>query len=276
VTEDPEVRRRVVNLYRLGGSAEDQAEVAALQRDTDIRSILPSIQAPTMVLRPMNASPDALGPPEESRDLADRIPGARYVEVHGGDFEIYSGNIDLMLDEVEEFLTGTRRPQDSNRVLATVLFTDIVDSTRKAAAVGDARWKELLAEHDDRAKAEIARARGRYVNSTGDGLLATFDGPARAVRCAQAIGMSVRSLGFEIRSGCHTGEIELADDDVRGLAVHIGARVSALADPGEVLVSSTVKDLTVGSGLVFEEAGEHELKGVPDRWRLFRVVTAST
>jgi class 3 adenylate cyclase len=153
-----------------------------------------------------------------------------------------------------------------------VLFTDVVKSTELAVRLGDAVWKELMADHDDRAKAEIEHHRGTYVDSTGDGLLATFDGPARAVRCAQAIIEAVRPLGVEIRSGCHTGEIELGEEGVRGIAVHIGARVASLAGPGEVLVSNTVKDLVAGSGLTFEDRGEHELKGVPDRWHLYRVV----
>ena len=159
-------------------------------------------------------------------------------------------------------------------MLATVLYTDIVSSTETLSYVGDARWKGLIAQHDERARREIERHRGRYVNSTGDGMLATFDGPARAVRCAQAIRETVRGLGLEIRAGCHTGEVELAGDDVRGIAVHIGARVAALAAPGETLASSTVKDLVAGSGLTFEDAGEHELRGVPDRWRLYRVATS--
>jgi class 3 adenylate cyclase len=158
-----------------------------------------------------------------------------------------------------------------DRVLATVLFTDIVDSTRKAAELGDERWKALLAEHDERAKAEISRHRGRYVHTTGDGLLATFDGPARAVRCAQAIADALRPLDVEIRAGCHTGEIELAGEDVQGIAVHTGSRVAALAGPSEVLVSRTVKDLVAGSGLSFEDRGTHRLKGVPDEWQLFSV-----
>jgi class 3 adenylate cyclase len=178
-----------------------------------------------------------------------------------------------LLGEVEEFLTGARHIPELDRVLATVLFTDIVGSTERVAALGDVRSKELLAVHDERAKAEIERYRGRYVNSTGDGLLATFDGPARAVRCAQAIAESVRDVGIEIRAGCHTGEIELVDNDIRGIAVHVGARVAALAGADEVLVSSTVKDLVAGSGLAFEDVGEHELKGVPDTWHLYRVLT---
>jgi class 3 adenylate cyclase len=179
---------------------------------------------------------------------------------------------DALLDAVEQFLTGARHGPETDRVLATVLFTDIVGSTSKAAQLGDAAWKEILATHDNRARAALDRFRGRFVNTTGDGLLATFDGPARAVGCAQAIAEAVDPLGIEIRAGVHTGEIELARNDVRGLSVHIGARVAALAGPGEVLVSSTVKDLVAGSGLTFEDAGEHELKGVPDRWRLYRVV----
>jgi class 3 adenylate cyclase len=180
------------------------------------------------------------------------------------------GESEALLVEAEEFLTGVRHVPESDRVLATVLFTDIVGSTQKAAELGDSAWKKLLASHDERAKVEVARLRGRYVSSTGDGLLATFDGPARAVRCAQAIGEVVRDLGIEIRAGVHTGEVELAGTDIRGIAVHIGARVASKAGPSEVLVSQTVKDLVAGSGLTFEDAGEHELKGVPDRWHLYR------
>lgn len=212
-------------------------------------------------------------PIEGGRDLADRIAGAQFVELPGIDSFPWAGDQEPLVAEVETFVTGTRAAEEAHRVLATVLFTDIVGSTAKAAELGAARWKEQLAAHDERAKAEIERSRGRYVNTTGDGLLATFDGPARAVRCAQAIMEAMRPLGFEVRAGCHTGEIELPGEDVRGIAVHIGARVGALADPGEVLISSTVKDLVAGSGLVFEDAGEHELRGVPDRWRLYRVTT---
>jgi class 3 adenylate cyclase len=253
VARDPDVLHRIVNMYRLGTNAEDSAEVSRLLRDLDIRPVLPSIQAPTLVLHPMNVGEYFIGPPEESQYLADQIPDARVLEIEGGDHEMYSGDVDAVLDAVEEFVTGARRVPDTNRVLATVLFTDIVDSTRKATEVGDTRWKDLLAEHDERAKAEIERFRGRYIESTGDGLIATFDGPARAVHCAQAIGQ----------------------ESVRGLAVHIGARVCALAGAGEVLVSSTVKDLSAGSGLTFDDAGERELKGVPRLWRLYRVTSAS-
>jgi class 3 adenylate cyclase len=172
---------------------------------------------------------------------------------------------------VEQFVTGERPIPEIDKVLATVLFTDIVDSTRRAAELGDRRWKDLLASHDDVARSRIAQHRGRYVHTTGDGLLATY-GPARAVRCAMAIALAVRSIGLSIRAGCHTGEVELVGADVQGVAVHIGARVAELAGPDEVWTSSTVKDLTIGSGLVFEDVGNHDLKGVPDRWHLYRVL----
>jgi class 3 adenylate cyclase len=235
----------------------------------DLRGMLSAIHVPTLVL---HRTGDQDVPIEGGRDVADRIAGAQFVELPGIDSFPWAGDQEPLLAEVAAFVTGSRATEEAHRVLATVLFTDIVGSTEKAAQLGDARWKELLAAHDEKAKAEIERFRGRYVNTTGDGLLATFDGPARAVRCAKAIVEAVRPLGFEIRAGCHTGEIELEGEHVRGIAVHIGARVGALAGPGEVLVSSTVKDLVAGSGLVFAEAGEHELKGVPEQWRLYRAV----
>jgi class 3 adenylate cyclase len=181
----------------------------------------------------------------------------------------WTDDADAVLDEIEEFLTGVRHGPEPDRVLTTVLFTDIVGSTRRAAALGDRRWKELLALHDHRVRAELTRFRGREVQTTGDGFLATFDGPARAVRFAHGIAQSVRPLGLEIRAGCHTGEVELVGDDVRGIAVHIAARIAALAGPGDVFVSSNVKDLVAGSGLLFEDRGEHDLKGVPGSWRIF-------
>ncbi len=236
---------------------------------TDIRAILPSIQAPTLVLcRPANKTES----PENGPFLASKIPGSRFVEVPGANYMPWTGESEALIGEIEEFLTGVRHQPMSDRVLATVLFTDIVGSTEKVARSGDARWKDLLASHDERAKIEIERHRGRYIDSTGDGLLATFDGPARAVRCAESLGAAVRDLGIEIRAGVHTGEVELDGDAVTGIAVHIGARVAALAGPSEVLVSSTVRNLVAGSGLEFEDAHEHELKGVPDRWHLYRVV----
>src|SRR5439155_3038478 len=203
---------------------------------------------------------------------AARIPGARFVELPGDKHNLFEGAEDVA-EEVEEFLTGSRHSAEPDRVLATVLFTDIVGSTERASRLGDRGWRELLDQHNARIRRQLERFRGREIGTAGDGFFATFDGPARAVRCAQAIGASVRELGMEVRAGCHTGEIELAGDDVRGIAVHIGARVSSLAGPSEILVSSTVKDLVAGSGLLFDDAGEHELKGVPDRLRLYRVAS---
>lgn len=235
----------------------------------DIRPLLPTIQVPTLVL---HRTDDQVEYVQAGRDVAERIPGARFIELSGGDDPPWAGDQEAVLDEVEQFLTGKRHLPEIDRVLATVLFTDIVGSTEKAAALGDGRWGELLTLHHERVRSELERFRGHEINTAGDGFLATFDGPARAVRCGQAIAEAVRDLGIEIRAGAHTGEIELDGDDVRGIAVHIGARVGALAGSSEVLVSSTVKDLVAGSGLSFEDAGEHELKGVPDRWHLYRVV----
>jgi class 3 adenylate cyclase len=230
--------------------------------------VLPTIHVPTLLLyRP--ESPD---PPQEVVDyLAAQISGTALVALPGHDNPPYIGDVDAIVDEIEAFLTGERHQPSLDRILSTVLFTDVVGSTQRLAELGDARWADLLARHDDLARREIERHRGRYIDSTGDGLLATFDGPARAVRCAQALGAALGELGLDIRAGCHTGEIELAGDRIRGLAVHIGARVGALARAGEILVSSTVKDLTAGSGLQFEDAGEHELKGVPGQWHLYWV-----
>jgi class 3 adenylate cyclase len=236
---------------------------------TDIRAVLPAIRVPTLVLcRPANVTED----PRSGPFLASKIPGSRLVELPGADYLPWAGESDALLDEVEEFLTGVRREPEPDRVLATVLFTDIVGSTEKAAALGDGAWRELRIAHHDRVRHLLDTHRGHEVDTAGDGFFATFDGPARAVRCAMAIAEAVRPLGVEIRAGCHTGEVELVGKDVAGVAVHIGARVAALAGPGEVWTSQTVKDLTAGSGLVFEDAGEHELKGVPDRWRLYRMV----
>jgi class 3 adenylate cyclase len=233
-----------------------------------VQPILPSIRVPTLVL---GRQGDRLEPITTARYIADLIPGARLLELFGEDDLWFVGDIDSLVDSIQEFVTGVRPALGSDRVLATVLFTDIVGSTRKAAELGDSRWKVLLADHNDRIRDELDRFRGTEIDTAGDGFFATFDGPARAVRCAQAIGEAVRSLDLQIRAGCHTGEIELSGGEVRGIAVHIGARVAELAGPNEVLVSSTVKDLVAGSGLVFEDLGEHELKGVPDRWHLYRV-----
>ena len=200
-----------------------------------------------------------------------RSRGARLIELPGDDHLPFVGDQDEILDEVEEFLTGVRRGPEPDRVLATVLFTDVVGSTERAAELGDQRWQVLLAQHHALVRRELDRWRGREIDTSGDGFLATFDGPARAIRCACAIRDSVGGLGLEIRAGLHTGEIQLVGDDVAGIAVHLGARVAALAGDSEVLVSSTVKDLVAGSGIEFEERGEHELKGVPGEWRLYAV-----
>jgi len=251
-----------------GGHGARIAEDAMLSR-VDLRTLLPTIRIPTLVL---HRTDDPIEPVQSGRLLADQIPGATLVELPGRDCLPWIGESEAVLEQIELFLTGERRAPEADRVLATVLFTDVVDSTARAAAMGDRRWREVLEQHDRVVRAAIEGARGREVKTMGDGFLATFDGPARAIGCATAIAEAVKALGIEIRAGLHTGEIETLTDDVGGLAVSIGARVGALAGPGEVLVSSTVKDLVAGSGLAFEDAGEHELKGVPDRWRLYRVV----
>ncbi len=234
----------------------------------DIRPILASITVPTLIL---NRTGNTQVVADHARFLAERIPCARHVELPGDDTLPMTGDADAMMDEIEEFLTGSRSARDPDRILATVLFTDIVESTRLAAELGDRRWRDVLAAHDDVVAREIERYRGRLIKSTGDGVFATFDGPARAIRSAEAIRAAVRGLGVEMRAGLHTGECEVIGDDVGGLAVHIGARVGAAAAPGEVLVSGTVKDLVVGSGLAFGDRGTRELRGVPGEWRLFAV-----
>jgi pimeloyl-ACP methyl ester carboxylesterase len=269
--DDPRFAENWARYLRLGASPAAVAALVRMNAEIDVRSLLPNVLVPTLVL---HRTGDRVIPVEAGRYLAERIPDATLVELPGDDHLPWVGDTDAVLGEIEHFLTGSRPRPVVERVLATVLFTDIVGSTQKLATLGDAAWKETLAAHDERAKAEIHRHNGTYVSSTGDGLLATFDGPARAVRCAQAIGAGVRPLGLEIRAGCHTGEVERsADGDVRGIAVHIGARVAARAGASEVLVSSTVKDLVAGSGLVFEDRGEHELKGVPGSWHLYAVAT---
>jgi class 3 adenylate cyclase len=214
-------------------------------------------------------------PVAHSRYLAQHIQGAKFVELPGQDHLFFVGDADVLLDEIQEFLTGTREPGEPERILATVLFADIVASTERAAQLGDHRWHELLESYYELARRELTRFRGREIDTAGDGFFAAFDGPARAVRCAEAITMRVRALGIEVRAGLHTGECEIIGEKVGGIAVHIGARVAALARPGEVLVSNTVKDLVAGSGLVFEERGAHALKGVPGEWRLYAATPAA-
>jgi class 3 adenylate cyclase len=256
---------------RLSASPGAAASLFQMMAEMDIRDILPNIQAPTLVI---HRTDHPAVPIDGARYLAEHIPGARFVELPGTDALPYTptGGDDV-LDEVEEFLTGVRPGTPSDRVLATVLFTDIVDSTKRASDLGDAAWRELLDRHDATVRRQLERYRGTEVKTVGDGFLATFDGPARAIQCALAVRENLQPLGLDVRAGIHTGEIERRGDDVGGIAVHIGARVAALADAGEVLASSTVKDLVVGSGIPFESRGSHALKGVPDEWRLFSVQT---
>jgi pimeloyl-ACP methyl ester carboxylesterase len=268
IANDERVRRWWATYLRMSASPGAVAALTRMNWHVDVRDVLPSVRVPTLVL---HRSADALMPVENGRYLAAHIPGAGYVELPGDDHLPFAGDQDAILDEIEEFLTGVRRGPDADRVLATVLFTDIVGSTEHAARLGDRAWRALLDRHQGLVRTELERWRGREVDTAGDGFLATFDGPGRAVRCACAIRDGVRALGHEIRAGVHTGEVELHGEGVAGIAVHIGARVAALAGAGEVLVSSTVRDLVVGSGIAFEDRGVHELKGAPGEWRLFAV-----
>jgi class 3 adenylate cyclase len=266
--DDPEFVEWAGRMERYSASPGQVRNIFEAVGETDVRHVLPTIGVPTLV---MHRRDDSFIDVRHSRYLAEHIPGARYVELEGSESLFSVGDSDAILGEIEELLTGTRHEREPDRVLATVLFTDIVDSTRRAAEMGDAGWRALLERHDQLARLEINRNRGRAVKSTGDGVLATFDGPARAIRAADGIRRRTSGLGLEVRAGLHTGECEVIGDDVGGLAVHIGARVMAQAQGGEVLVSSTVKDLVAGSGIGFADRGEHELKGIPDRWSLFSV-----
>jgi len=235
---------------------------------TDVRPVLESIQAPTLVLR---RADDWHVRADHAQHLVERIPDARLVELPGADHVWFSGDADAWLGAVEEFVNGERTSSATGRILSTVLFTDIVGSTELAAAVGDAVWTSTLEAHDALVERQIAAFRGAVVKHTGDGVLATFDGPARAIECARELVRGVRSLGLEIRAGLHTGEVEIVDSDVHGIAVHIAARIMALADAGEVLVSGSIPSLVLGSGLHFVDRGVHELKGLPDTWQVFLV-----
>jgi pimeloyl-ACP methyl ester carboxylesterase len=268
---DPDMKEVWGRFQRASASpAMARSVVAALYR-IDVRDVLPTIGVPTLLL---HRTGDLVAPVEGARLMAEKIPDARLVEFEGSDHVPFTGDFGPVLDEMEEFLTGTRQPRALDRILATVMFTDIVDSTRRASAAGDRRWRELISRHDELTRRQLDRFRGREVKTLGDGFLATFDGPARAIECACAIRDGVAPIGLEVRAGLHTGECELVGDDVRGMAVNIGARVGALADPNEVLVSSTVKDLVVGADVEFTERGEHELKGVPGTWRLYAATPA--
>ena len=258
-------------LERAASSPGAIQELFQADYENDVRHLLSSIRVPTLIF---HRKDDSLVPVAVAHHLAQNIPGAKYIELAGSDHLLQSlthDQLDLLLDEVEELITGMRHRPDSDRVLATVMFTDIVRSTERAAELGDARWRELLNSYYAVLRKELTTFRGHEVNTAGDGLLATFDGPNRAIRCACAVRERLRPLGLQVRSGLHTGECELIGDDVGGIAVHIAARVAASAEPDEVLVSSTVRDLVAGSGLRFADRGKHALKGVPDEWRLFLV-----
>lgn len=266
---NPRLRAWFARLERLAASPGTAAKLAMMNAEVDVRAVLPSIQAPTLVV---HREADRAIDVRHARYLAEHIPGARLLLLPGDETISFGPDSAPLLDELEEFFTGARPISDAERILATVMFSDIVDSTRKAAELGDRRWRDTLESIASAVGRELRRFRGRPIKTMGDGFLATFDGPARGIRCATAIRDTAREqFGLEVRSGLHTGEIELIGDDVGGIAVHIGARVGSSAGPGEVLVSGTVKDLVVGSGIAFEDRGERELKGVPGTWRLFAV-----
>ena len=264
----PFARDLFAKLQRYSASPAMLEQLFRMFLDIDVRSILPLVDVPTLVLHRRG---DRAVNYQASKWMAEQIRDAKYVELEGIDHAIFAGDIDTLVDEVEEFVTGARRTVEVDRVLATVMFTDIVDSTQRASAMGDKAWRALLDAQNDVLRRELARSRGREIKTLGDGMLATFDGPARAIRCARTMTEAVRPLGIEIRVGLHTGEVELVGDDVAGIAVHIAARVGALAGAGEVLVSGTVKDLVAGSGITFADRGEHVLKGIPDQWRIYAV-----
>lgn len=256
-------------IERVAASPRMAREVVEMWFEIDLRDVLPSVSVPTLVVH----RTDEIFPIEAAREIARLIPGARLVELPGTDHVPWLGNSDQYIGEIEEFLTGVRERRQYNRRLATLLITDLVESTARAAEVGNDAWRRVMARHDEIVRNQLRRFDGEEVKHTGDGILASFDGPARAIRCARAIASAVRAdLGMEIRAGVHAGEVEQVGSDLRGLAVHVAARVSALAGPGELLVSNTVKELVLGSGIQFEDRGIHDLKGVPEQWRIHAVV----
>jgi class 3 adenylate cyclase/pimeloyl-ACP methyl ester carboxylesterase len=267
-----EIRATWARMECLAASPRTLALVRPLAFELDVRAVLPTVRVPTLVIH----HTDSVGvPPAKGKYIAEHIPDAKYVEVPGRNWQhIVEPGWRVSFQVIAEFLTGEQAEIADDRVLATVLFTDIVDSTRRAAEIGDRDWHALLDAHDAVVRSQLARFRGREVNTSGDGFLAMFDGPQRAIRCAMAIRDAVAALGIRVRAGLHTGECELRGDDIGGIGVHIGARVSALAGPNDVLVSTTLRDLVIGSGLEFEDRGAHTLKGVPGEWRLFAVASA--
>lgn len=266
--EDEEFKVWWGRMERFSSAPGNAVSYARAHTRDDVRDLLKSVRVPTLVLQRKDDTYRSAG---QARYLAEHIPDAQLVELEGRDHLPYAGDHGAIADEIQEFLTGVRAAPQTARVLTTVLFTDIVDSTRRAAELGDARWNELLNEHNRLVRRQLAEHRGQLINTVGDGVFAMFDGPARAIRSAQAIRNEVGALGLSIRAGIHTGEVEVGPDDVAGLGVHIGARIGALALGDEVLVSRTVKDLVAGSGIEFEDRGVHELKGVPDSWQVFAV-----
>jgi len=268
VARDERFRQWWAKYLRLGASPSAIITNSRMNMEIDIRNILPTIHVPTLVL---HRSGDQSTDIEEGRYLAGHIPGAKLVELEGADHLWWVGDSDSIIDEIQEFLTGERQTVEPDRVLATVLFTDIVGSTEHAHKLGDRKWHDLLDQHNALVRRELTHFRGLEIDTAGDGFLATFDGPARAIQCAVAISDAVQRLGIQVRAGLHIGECELMDGKVGGIAVHIGARVMALSSANEVLVSSTVRDLVAGSGIKFEDRGLHPLKGVSDEWRLYAV-----
>ena len=268
MAHDDGFRRRLSTLLRLSASPGAALALARMNTEIDVRGILSAIRVPTLI---MHRTGDRDANIEEGRYIAARIPGAKFLELPGPDHLPWVGDQAEVVDEIEEFLTGIRPAPEPDRVLSTVLFTDIVGSTERASSLGDNAWRDVLEQHHASVRRELAHFRGQEIATTGDGFLATFDGPARAVRCAVAIRDRMRESGLEVRAGVHTGECERMGDNIGGLAVHIGSRVAGLAGAGEVLASSTVKDLVSGSGIVFEDRGAHSLKGIPGEWRVFRV-----
>lgn len=272
LADDPSTKKWSARMERTSASPGAAIALWRMNMEIDVLHVLPVIRVPTLV---MHRSEDSMVPVEAARYVAKRIHGARLAELPGSDHFFWAGDSDAMVAEIQEFLTGSRSEAEIDRVLATVMFVDIAGSTERAATLGDRRWRELLEDFFAAAGRQLDRFRGQRVNTTGDGFLARFDGPARAIRCADAIGSSSRDLGLEVRAGLHTGECEIVGEDLGGIAVHIGSRVADLASPGEVLVSSTVKDLVAGSGIGFGDRGDHTLKGVPGSWRLYSVESAA-
>jgi len=266
IARDERARGEMATYLRAAASPGAVRAVMQMNREIDVRNVLPAVRVPTLIV---HRTGDRNIRIQHARYMAERITGARLVALPGDDHMPWIGDSDVILDEVEEFLTGVRHGPEPDRVLATVLFTDIVGATQRAAELGDRSWRELLEEHHAVVRRELGRFRGREIDTTGDGFLATFDGPARAIRCASAVVDAVKPLGLAVRTGLHTGECEVLGEKLSGIAVHIAARVTALSTPDEVLVSSTVKDLVAGSGLRFRERGVHVLRGVPGEWHLF-------